>query len=105
MVQLAEYGQGSTIGFYVQGDSNIDFDANDFKVLFKNDVNTQKVLIEKADFVQVEANKYYGEIANTITKDLAPTIYTMEILFGETKTSIKKVNAFKIFKTSIKLEL
>lgn len=101
-----EYYQGETIGLYIEGDSVIDFDNNPFKVLYYNAVSkTQRVLLDKSQFVQVSVNKYYAEIANTITAGLQRGQYVEEKLYGDAYTSISKENAFVLLETEIKKEL
>ena len=99
---MITYGQGSTIGFYIEGDLNISLDANDFKVLFykKNSVERQE--ITKAQMTVVSANKYYGEIPHTLTEIMPEGIYIQDIRLGTTYRSVKKAEAFIIEKTEIR---
>ena len=100
------YYQGETIGLYIEGDSVIDFDNNPFKVLYYNAVSkTQRVLLDKSDFVQISVNKYYAEIANTVTATLQRGQYIEEKLYGDAYTSISKENAFYLNESEIKKEL
>ena len=100
------YYQGETIGLYIEGDSVINFDSNPFKVLFYTAISkTQRVLIDKSEFVQISANKYYAEIANTVTSALQRGQYIEEKLYGDDYTSISKVNAFVLNESEIKKEL
>jgi len=102
---MIEYGQGSTIGFYIEGDTIIDLDANDFKVLFYKKGMVEKQLLNKSDLTFVSTNKYYGEIPNTLTAIMTAGLYIQEVLFGSTYTSIEKVEAFTLFETDIKSEI
>jgi hypothetical protein len=96
------YGQGATIGFYAEGDININLDANDFTVLIYRDQNNIDLKFSKADMTSISTNKYYGEIANTVTKTLPFGTYTVEVLIGDAYTSVAKSEAFNIFATRIK---
>lgn len=102
---MISYGQGSTIGFFVEGDTVIDLDGNPFKVLFYLKKYAQRILIDKADLTSVDLNKFYGEIPNIITKNLPIGTYTMEVLYGSTYTSVSSELSFTIFETEIKSEV
>ena len=99
---MITFGQGSTIGFYIEGDTVIDLDAQDFAVEFYKRKFTDKVTILKADMTFISANKYYGEIPYAITELMIPGIYTQDVRLGDTNRSVSRAEAFTIIETQIR---
>lgn len=91
----AEYRCGDTIGLYLRGDSSHSLDANDFKAVFYSDLE-EDIVISKAEMVKQEDNLYKLTIGNEITTDLQPGKFTIEVLFGDTETSILESFAFNL---------
>ena len=99
---MIEYGQGSTIGFYIEGDANVDFDANDFAILFYKKRYSEEFKLLKSEMTPISTNKYYGEIPYAITENMAAGIYTQDIRLGSDYRSVKKFEAFTIIETEIR---
>lgn len=95
MDETAKYYRGETIGFYVGEDLNIDLDSMPFKVNFSTK-SKPDIDFDKSQLTRVSANLYYGEIPNTITKDMATQEYSIEVFVGDNYTSIAKDTAFCI---------
>ena len=93
---MSVYYKGETIDGYITGDENVDFDTLDFTLSFVSCVGSA-VEIAKADCTASGTNKYYFEIANTVTKDLPTGDYAIEVFTGDEKTLIgKKIGAFTL---------
>lgn len=82
-----KYRCGDTIKLYFKGDSAHDLDTNTFKAVIYSDLEPDLV-IDKSEMVKSGDNEYYLEIDNTKTKELQAGQYTLEVLFGDTETSI-----------------
>lgn len=95
MDEIAKYYRGETIGFYVGEDLNIDLDSMPFRVNFSTK-SKPDIDFDKSQLTRVSANLYYGEIPNTITKDMATQEYSIEVFVGDNYTSIAKDTAFCI---------
>lgn len=105
MSYTTKYYQGDSIGFYIQGDNEIDLVSTPFKILFYS-TSSNQIHIDKEDMTQVGTeNKYSGTIANTKTKNLPTGVYTQEILLGDDFTSISKNEAFILVSSLIKQEI
>lgn len=99
---MIEYGQGSTIGFYIEGDENINFDNTDFAVEFYKKNFDEKFKLTKSEMTFISANKYYGEIPYTVTELMIPGIYMRDIRIGSDYRSVFKSEEFTIIETEIR---
>jgi hypothetical protein len=99
---MIEFGQGSTIGFYIEGDTVVDFDANDFAIEYYKKNFDEKFKILKSEMTFISTNKYYGEIPYSVTENMAAGIYMQEIRLGSSYRSVSKTESFTIIETQIR---
>lgn len=95
--------QGEDSAFYIQGDTDINLETNDFKVLFyKSKMVNERFELLKSDFTLDSINKYRAVITHSITSTLPVGLYIQEVLFGDSFRSISKEESFNLIKTEIR---
>ncbi len=107
MASTMSFGKGATIGFYIEGNSEIDLTTQEFWVCFytnpSNKVYLHKYGNDEGDFTRISGeNKYYGYISNTVTAALPEGMYIEEVMVGDVYTIVARGNAFYLFDTEIK---
>lgn len=98
MEATGNYKRGETIGMYFEGDDIHNIEVNTFIVSVINKSAIENAIeITKAMCSKIEDNKYYYEIANTVTKTMREGSYDIEIIIGDDYTFIPmRIGAFKI---------
>ena len=91
--------QGENWNFTIKGNTDIDLDGNDFKLLIypcgTHDNNV--VVITKSQCTKSEANVYIASVPYSTTKTLPIGIYNVEVLIisgGTSRSVFVKKNAF-----------
>lgn len=93
--------RGENIDFVIKGDSKINLDQINFKVLIYPDRHEEEaIVINKAIMTRVAASHYKGQIGYSETKDLPLGMYTIEVLLIEKDTErsiFMKRGAFPLY--------
>lgn len=97
--------KGEDIPIIIEGDSNNNLDAMDFKVvLYPHDDLDNTTVINKSDMKKEDDNVYSGTISHVQTADMPVGYYSIEILtIGETERRIfKQDGAFILYDSASK---
>lgn len=79
--------KGEDIHFTIKGDENINLDSFDFMLLTYPDGHyDEAVTVNKSEMTKIGDNHYECEVDYSVSKNMTPGVYTIEILIIENES-------------------